>query len=72
MNIHLFFSVRFRWSFVNARKEIIVKLGNTELPRDYLVVSGFTVDGQVLNDNHPIENIGIVMLSSDKVSNLEC
>lgn len=50
---------RDRWHFKQSVRTVNVKTGNTELPNDFFVVSGFDVHGQLLNAGQAQSTIGI-------------
>ncbi|XP_030379787.1 nodal modulator 3 [Scaptodrosophila lebanonensis] len=49
------------WHFSKAEHNVVVKSGNTELPNDALVVSGFDVNGHFDASSQLPGNIGVVL-----------
>lgn len=58
----------FSWHFTKSEYKVTVTTGNTELPKDAFVVSGFDVSGKILNDGETIQNIEFVLFNSKNVS----
>lgn len=52
---------RDKWHFVNPEYAVTVTTGNTEIPPQSLVVSGFDVEGSVFSDGQPFTNVGFLL-----------
>lgn len=64
--IVIFFKLR--WHFIKSEQIVIVKTGNTELPKDSFLVYGFDVQGKMLNDGQSSGDIGFLLLNKKGVS----
>lgn len=51
----------YSWYFENSKHVVTVATGNTELPADAFVVSGFDVRGSILNDGEQLQNVDFVL-----------
>lgn len=56
-----------RWSFAKSEYIVPVATGNTELPINSLLVSGFDVQGKILSNDQPFKNANIVLFQSKSV-----
>lgn len=54
------------WYFEKSEYVVTVSIGNTELPGDAFVVSGFDVSGHITNDG--LRNAEFVLFSRKNVS----
>lgn len=56
------------WYFEKSEYVVTVTTGNTELPNDAFVVSGFDVQGQIFNDGEQLQNIEFLLFNRKNVS----
>lgn len=50
-----------RWIIRESTVEVTVQEGNTELPDDSLVVSGYDVSGKVTSENEPVAGVSFIL-----------
>lgn len=58
----------FSWYFEKSEYVVTVTTGNTELPKDAFVVSGFDVQGHISNDGETLQNIEFILFNLKNVS----
>lgn len=56
------------WYFEKSEYVVTVTTGNTELPGDAFVVSGFDVSGQISSDGQALQNVEFVLFNLKNVS----
>lgn len=57
-----------KWHFSKPEYTVVVATGNTELPENSLVVSGFDVRGKFSNNGQTLSNVGVVLFKEKGVS----
>lgn len=56
------------WYFEKSEYVVTVTAGNTELPSNAFVVSGFDVSGQILSDGQALQNVEFLLFNRKNVS----
>lgn len=61
-----------KWHFEKDEHEVLVQVGNTELPSNLLTVTGFDVKAKVQSDGQPFGNMGILLYAKTNNARLKC
>lgn len=55
------------WYFEQSELDVTVTPGNTELPKNAFIVSGFDVRGRISNDGQTLQNVEFVLFNQKNV-----